>query len=187
MQGNNRLYALIIHKGDQKAFERLYYNLVDHLFKVSISITSCREASEEIINDLFVKLWNIRAEKRKIRNIDAFLSISVRNRSLDFLRKKSKYSSSDLTAVEYLSSIPNPHDGMEYDELKEKVDQAILTLPPKCKMIFELVRMYGFSYKQAADEMSVTPKTIENQLRIAVKKILEYLKKEYQSIEKMAS
>ena len=184
---NNHLYILIINANDQKAFQKLYYNLLEKLLKLSIGITKCRESSEEIIEDIFVKIWSMRKEKKDIKNIDAFLSISVRNRSVDFLRKKSRITTTDILTCGDLRTMSNPLDDMEYHELKIKVDQAIHTLPPKCKKVFELVRMFGLSYKEAATEMSISPKTVENQLRIAVGKILEHLKKEYGTIEKMAS
>lgn len=185
--GNNQLYQLIVEKDDQRAFEKLYYQLVDKLFYISYHISGCKESSEEIVEDIFIKLWNNRQKMPGIKNIEAFLAVSVRNLSLDYWRKQSRKKHVDIQCCEYIGDDHNPHDDIELQELTVKIEEAIETLPPKCKKIFQLVRIFGLSYKQAAEEMSITPKTVENQLRISVRKILEHLKTEYKIFEKMAS
>lgn len=184
---NNQLYSLVVEKDDQKAFENLYYNLVDKLTNISFQITRNKESSEEIIEDIFIKLWNNRRKMTDIKNIDAFIAVSVRNLSLDYLRKESKIKSVDIQTCEYLQATTTPLEDLEFQELTLKIGEAIETLPPKCKQIFELVRIFGLSYKEAAEEMSISTKTVENQLRISVRKILDYLKSEYNNFDKMAS
>lgn len=181
------MYRQIVDKNDQKAFEKLYYRLVDKLFSISYNISGSKESSEEIVEDIFIKLWNNRRKMTDIKNIDAFLCVSVRNLSLDYLRKESRRISVDINDFKYLSGVTTPLDDIELKELTLKIDEAIETLPPKCKRIFELVRIFGLTYKQAAEEMSISPKTVENQLRISVRKILEYLKQEYEIFKKLAS
>ena len=76
-----------------------------------------------------------------------------------------------------------PDQIYELNELNELIALSVKKLPPRCKSIFELVRNSGHSYKEAAQILNLTPKTVENQLRIATKKIYLDLDKYFQSIK----
>ena len=80
-----------------------------------------------------------------------------------------------------------PDQIYELDELKELIELSVKKLPLRCKLIFELVRNKGHSYKEAAKILSLTPKTIENQLRIATKKIFFDLKPYFQDLKTKVS
>jgi RNA polymerase sigma-70 factor (ECF subfamily) len=76
-----------------------------------------------------------------------------------------------------------PDQIFELNELIELIALSVKKLPPRCKSIFELVRNSGHSYKEAAQILNLTPKTVENQLRIATKKIYLDLDQNFQSIK----
>jgi RNA polymerase sigma-70 factor (ECF subfamily) len=180
------LYMQVVEDSSEKALERLYYQLVDKLFSIALSITKCNELAEEVIEDVFIKLWKAR-EKSNIKNIEGFLVVSVRNLSLDYLRKSVLFKTVDINSCNTLEYSSTPMDEVEYMELKTLIDQAIDNLPPKCKESFVHVRMRGMSYKEAALALCISPKTVENQLRIAVSKILNELNSKYDKPEKLAS
>jgi RNA polymerase sigma factor (sigma-70 family) len=76
-----------------------------------------------------------------------------------------------------------PDQIYELNELKELIELSVKKLPPRCKSIFEFVRGHGYSYKKAAQMLNLTPKTVENQLRIATKKIHLDLEQYFQDIK----
>lgn len=159
--------------GDLKSFERLYDGLFLSLLQFSVTISRSREVSEELVNDIFLMLWNRRKDLNHVLELRSYLFISVRNRSLDVLRKASK------KAVMSLDDIENFHVRLQGDpenlfitsELMTEVERAVAELPPRCQLVFILVRQYGLKYREVASILDISQKTVENQLAIAVQKI----------------
>lgn len=157
--------------GDQKAFEQLYHRYYKWLLAVSIAIVRSREAAEEIVEDVFFELWEKRRECDQIKSIESYLYVTVKNRSLDYYRKHSKNHFVEIEELNNLEIKISPEDIYLFEELRTQIDEAIAELPPKCAEIFRLVKLGGHSHKKAAELLNITPKTIENQLGIAVKRM----------------
>lgn len=160
-----------IKLGDQKAFERLYYLFHKWLLSISIAIVRNREASEEIVEDVFFELWQKRHEYDQIKSIESYLYVTVKNRSLDYYRKHSKNHFIEIEELNNLVVKISPEDVYLFEELRSQIDSAVAELPPKCAELFRLVKLEGNSYKKAARKLGITPKTVENQIGIAVKRM----------------
>ena len=111
-------------------------------------------------------------KNHEINNLSTYLFVAIKHRAYNHFKKMSKVQNTALDEVLQLPSyLANPEQGYLTLELQEHIDVAIAHLPVKCREVFNLVRLEGLSYKQAAEVLHISPKTVENQLAIAVKKI----------------
>lgn len=165
--------------GDHQAFEKLYLHYYDYLFKFSYSLLKDEKSAEEIVSDTFLNIWRNRLRLLEIENIKIYLYVSVKNLSLRHIRKSKgrfNYLLDDYLIEQIGSTTQNPEDLLVTKELFYTIQQAIESLPPKCKLIFKLVREDGLKYKEIAQLLSISVKTIDAQMAIASKKIIESLK-----------
>lgn len=161
---------------DMKAYRQLYGLLYERLFWFSYSFVKSREVAEEIISDVFIKLWTIRHELRSINNLTVFLYIIAKNYSLNYITKKYKHPqvSLDEIQLEIVSTI-NPEELYISAELGNKIREAIAQLPAQCRLIFQMVREDGLKPKEVATILNIAEMTVRNQLTIAAKKIAQSL------------
>jgi len=157
--------------GNQKAFEQLFHIFNRWLLAASISIVREREAAEEIVQDVFFELWQKRSESDIFKSLESYLYVTVKNRSLDYYRKHSKRHFVEIEELNDPDIKISPEDIYLFDELKDHLDQAVAQLPPKCAEVFLLVKIEGNSHKKAGEILKISPKTVENQIGIAVKRI----------------
>ena len=158
--------------GNQKAFEQIYHRFHKWLHTLSLAIVRNNEVAEEIVEDVFFELWEKRRECDQIKSIESYLYVTVKNRSLDYYRKHSKNHFVEIEELINLEVKISPEDIFLFEELKSYIDKSVSELPPKCAEVFRLVKLEGHSYKKAAELLSITPKTVENQLAIAVKRMV---------------
>ena len=158
---------------DDKAFESLFYSLNTPLIKFSMMYIHQKEVAEEIVSDVFVKCWINRKSLCEVRNIDTYLFVAVKNQSLNHLKK---YSHIHLVQVEDTNEIRfvkpfTPQEALEKKELLFKMEQSIEELPQQCRIIFRLIKEEGIKYKEVAEILNISPRTVQTQLFRAMKKL----------------
>lgn len=159
---------------DEGAFTQLYLHFGKKLILFAVSLVRSREIAEELIEDVFVKLWANRHRIADIDNLTVYLYVAVKNKALNALSQKAK----ELVTApfDYLDTridefATDPYDLMITSEMLNRMQQAIEILPPRCKMIFKLIREDGLKYKEVAEILNISANTIDVQMAIAVKKI----------------
>lgn len=159
---------------DESAFRQLYLHFSKKLNLFAITLVRSKEIAEELVEDVFVKLWAHRHRITEIENITVYLYVAVKNRALNKLSQKAKeliaapFDYLDTTIDEFAT---DPYDLMITSEMMLRMRQVIDTLPPRCKMIFKLIREDGLKYKEVAEILNISVNTIDVQMAIAVKKI----------------
>lgn len=173
----DRITIRQIARGDQKKFRHLMESTSDELFMFALSFLRKREVAEEIVSDVFVKIWENRFDLEKINNLKAYLFVSVKNACLSQIRKDKKDKIVSIDGLEDFWFIPVEGPENEYidKELLEQINKAIDQLPPKCKLAFTLAKINGMRYREIAGVMNVSEKTVNNHLVYAIKKISEIL------------
>lgn len=164
---------LAIHNGEESAFAKLYQQFHKRLWSFCKSIVRSGETAEEIVEDVFVKLWCNRNTILSIEDLTVYLYVAVKNRALNTLSRKAQElvtSPFDFLEIEIDGKI-NPYDVLVNAEMMERMRKAIDELPPRCKMIFKLIREDGLKYKEVADILNISVNTIDAQMAIAVKRI----------------
>jgi len=157
----------------QESFTDFFDYYFTRLIQFAVTIVKSDLLAEEIVLDVFLKLWEKRKTSDSIINIETYLYISVRNRSINALKKEQKFhfdllEDSHIQLADYKASVES--DIIER-EMLGALNEAVAKLPSKCKIIFKFIREDGLSRNEVAQILSVSAKTIDNQVAIAVKKI----------------
>lgn len=158
-----------------KAYKRLYELLSEGLYRFSYSMVRSAEVAEEIVSDVFIKLWQIRSKLTEIDNLRVYLYTIARNFSLNYLTRNAENRVIGLDSPEAGSLVDgnSPADICISTDLTNQIRRIIQQLPPQCRLIFQLVREEGLKYKEVAAILELSPFTVRNQLAIAVQKIGE--------------
>ena len=174
MPGELPLIQKRIANSDEAALAELYQHFHKKLQHFAKAIVRSDELAEELVEDVFVKLWCNRNKIAEIDNIKVYLYVAVKNRSLNTLSRKAielVNTPFDFLNIDLDNSSPAPDDLMITTEMMQRMQKAIEALPPRCKMIFKLVREDGLKYKEVAEILNISVNTIDAQMAIAVKRI----------------
>ncbi len=173
---NGRLKYLlgeVVMNNDQRSYKELFILFYDRLYSFAFSILKSREDAEEVVSDFFITVWQKKASLLDIDNLQLYFFVSVKNLSINKLRKRKKNSTqfNEEYLVHFKSPFFNPVELLLSREAVAKILEAINELPPKCKMIFKLIKEDGLKYSEAATLLNISIKTVEAQMAIAVKRI----------------
>ena len=159
--------------GDEIAFRQLYEIFSPGLLRFSLSFLKKKELSEEVIADVFFNVWVHRSKLKDIENIKAYLYASARNTALNYLNKEKRNKAIQLDDLSVPLQIDEicPESELISKELKEAIGLAIDHLPERCKLIYSLAKIEQLKYKEIAQILNISIKTIDHQLTIAIKKI----------------
>ena len=163
----------ISRDGDQQAYAQLYLDFMPNLLRFARSIIKNHELSEEVVSDVFIKIWQNRAEIGKVDNLKLYLYVSTKNTALNYL---SRHFRKDVISLEEMSlnismGTYNPEQLLITSEAVKKINLEIQRLPPRCRLIFKLVKEDRLRYNEIARLLNISVKTIDNQMAIALKKI----------------
>ncbi len=169
----NELQRKISQQDDQHAFAQLFVAFMPNLKKFAFSIIKNNELAEEIVSDVFIKIWQNRVSIGKVDNLQLYLYVSTKNTSLNYLSRhfRKEIISLDEMSMNITTSPFNPEQLLITSEAVKRIDNAIQNLPPRCKLIFKLVREDKLKYNDIAALLNISVKTIDNQMAIAVRKI----------------
>jgi RNA polymerase sigma-70 factor (family 1) len=171
-----------IAAGDQAAFSLVYSHYYRRLLQFALSIVKTRESAEEIVEDVFVRIWQQRDKITAIQNLRVYLYTATKNSSLNYLSRQAKASITepfDHIHVGLGESSLTPEQILITAEIQQKIRAAVEALPPRCKMIFKLVRKDGLRYKEIAEILNISVNTIDVQMAIAVKRISMAIQSEF--------
>ena len=163
----------ISSNNDEQAFQQLFNIYASGLSRFTFSILKNKELSEEAVSDVFFKIWLHRSRIAEIENFKAYLYTISRNISLNYLDKEKRKKAISLDDISVSLPIDEicPESDMISRELKEAIGQAIDHLPDRCKLIYSLAKIEQLKYKEIAEILDISVKTIDHQLTIAIHKI----------------
>ncbi|GHS95214.1 DNA-directed RNA polymerase sigma-70 factor [Bacteroidia bacterium] len=170
----------LVKEEDQHAFTSLFHAYKDKLLGFLLPITGSREESEDIVQDVFMKIWQDRKNAAKIKNPNAYIFKIAQNQMIDNLRKfsREKISLSDIeTDVE--ESNAKPDNILFEKECRLLFQNAVNQLSSQQKKIYQYHREQGISLKEIAKEMNLSLSTVQNHMNKALKNIQNYLAKNY--------
>lgn len=168
--------------GNEDAFEFVFLTLYNELCMYACGILKDRDSAEEVVQEVFVKLWETSNELSIKLSIKAYLYKAVHNRCINFLNHMQiikKYASESAKNESNLVSPVTsdyPIANLLVQELEEKINQSILDLPKQCREVFLLIRYEDLSYTEAAEKLGVSVNTIKTQLQRALSRLRENLK-----------
>jgi len=162
-----------IANDDQLAYRQLFIQFYNKLSRFVMGFTKNKELTEEIASDVFINIWRRRKNIGEIKNLKLYLYVSAKNITFNYLKKLHRENLTDLDAVEIEPEDPfaDPGAAMITREMNLKLKKAINALPPRCKLIYTLIKEDGLTYKQTAQLLGISESTVDNQISIALKKI----------------
>jgi RNA polymerase sigma-70 factor (family 1) len=173
----HRVVMDVVMNGSRKSFKALYYHFYTGMFELARSVTHSAEAAEEIVDDVYLKLWLNREKLSEIRNLKVYLFVCVRNLSLNYLEKirGKKYVNIEEIDFEPSDFTSYPEDILHLADLKGMINEAVNSLSPQGKLIFRLVKEEGLKYREVAEILDISVKTVEYHIGTALKRITEKL------------
>lgn len=176
-QTDDILLLKLIKRGDQIAFQHLFYEYVDSLERFIMYYIHDREKAQELVLDIFTYVWEHR-ETLEIRlTMKAYLFQSAKNKAFTYIRdKKTSFYIEDMS---FSDAGKNDDYQVELDELNRLIQEAVTLLPAKCKEIFKKSREENLTNKEIANSLNISEKTVEGQITIALKKIKAFLGDSY--------
>jgi len=160
-----------IGKGDENAFKKLFGLYRDRVFNYTMKITKSREASEEIVMDVFLKLWEGRSLLSEIESFPAFIFTVTKNKSIDFLRR----AATDRVLKELVwdeiqvASGSASDDKIISEELEREMQTTIAKLSPQRQLVFRLSREEHMTYDQIAAHLHLSKSTVKNHMLDALR------------------
>jgi len=161
-----------ISKGDEGSFRQLFDYYFPRFLRIAHYYVRNDETAEEVVLDVFAKLWKYRKKLLDVKNFDNYAYTSIKNQAFNYLQKnKIDIESLDEYATSKMIEYIEPEKLFLGKELAKELEKAVSALPPRCQLIYRLVREDGLKYREVAETLSISNKAVENQLLIAMKRI----------------
>ncbi len=170
-----RVLAKRIRAGDEKAFDTLFLVHYNSLCRFAWRYVKSEAIAEELVQDVFTCLWEIRFSWNPLGTVRGYLYKSVKHRAINYLKHQEvvhKHLELGGGPVEEYTTIELEEDQHE-EQLKEAIARAIETLPERGRMVFKLHRYDGLTYKEIAQVMDISVKTVENHMTRVLKLLRE--------------
>lgn len=158
-----------LKENDKKALTQLYNNYWKPLYISSYNLLKDKELCEEIIQDVFIDLWNNRQKIQISISFQSYLYACTRYKVFAQFRKKK------IIRVELFENLTKrfqhttPETQIMHKELQIQIDDIIKTLPKKCRIVYKLSRHKQLTHKEIAEKLNISTKTVENHITIALK------------------
>ena len=163
-------------QGDKRALQQLFDRHYVPLCRTALRLVHRAEIAEEIVQDVFVYLWEKREELQITTSVGAYMSRAVRNRCLNHLKSRAARYDWLAEVAEYQHPTDaSPDDTMQVAELTDALERILPQLPEKCQLVFSLIRYEERSYQEIADQLGVSIKTIEYYMGKALRLIRQHL------------
>lgn len=170
-----------IKQGEQVAFKTLVDLYSSSLFRYAIGFVRTKEIAEEVVSDVFLDVWLSREKLSEVRNIKAWLFTLTHNKAISYCRKtkgnNDTISIEDVIDYQIGYILPPDYQIISKEEII-KINKIIAMLPPKCKMVFTLAKIEQLPYKEIAEILNISVKTINIHIAKALEIISKALKKE---------
>ncbi len=163
---------------DQAAYKQLFLSYYGDLYRFAIGFVRVKEAAEEVVSDVMLRIWCQEEKLLLVDNLAVYLYRATRNRCLNYIRDNQKHSTTSLEQFDDCFQYPqsNPEEAYLRNEWTGRLQEAVSGLPPKCKMVYKLVREDGLTYKEVAAILEISENTVDRHLNNALHKMVRSVK-----------
>lgn len=163
-----------IAEGNKEAFDFFFKHYYPRLIQFARIYVSCPQQAEDVVADVLTNMLIHRERVFALEHFEAYLFSSVKNKALSSLKKNQRidpyppeFEFEDFGPMARTAA--DPYELLVEQELRARIQRIIECLPPKRKMVYQLIREESFTYRQAADLMEISERTVEVHLKLAVK------------------
>lgn len=172
-------WVVELKNDNQAAFEKLFNRYKKKLYYFSLNYLDDNAEAEEVVQSVFVRLWENRSTLNETMSVKNFIYKSTVNACYNTLKKKAvrnQYFENEMISPD--ENIDRSLDEIYYKDLKRQIDTILTSLPPQQQKIFNLSRFEGLSHADIAIKLNLSVRTVENQIYRALKIIKDNLKAE---------
>jgi RNA polymerase sigma-70 factor (family 1) len=179
-----RLLSAIALNNDQVSYKELFILLHSRLKQFAYSLLKSSEEAEELVSDVFIRIWEKREQLLIIESPLLYFYTTTKNLALNRLNKQKRVQnqSPEEWLVQLNSIYFDPEQLMMTEEMVRQIRQAVNNLPPRCRLIFKLVKEDGLKYREVAELLHLSVKTIEAQMAIALRRLGKCMQLEIKSL-----
>lgn len=159
---------------NQQIFEDFFRDYFKPLVNFANKFLNNIDDSKEIVHDVFINLWEKRNSIDVKNSVKSYLYTSVNNRCLNFIRDNKKFNSN--IQLDNIDAVISPTDALTELEIQSIIDKTLNSLSPKVKRVFELSRYKNMKYKEIAEKLNISQKTVESHISAALKALRINLK-----------
>jgi RNA polymerase sigma-70 factor (ECF subfamily) len=172
----DRILVLAISKGDQKAFQKLFEKYHERLYFSAVKILKSPDLSKEVVQDVFLKIWNYREKLNADLSFAAFLFKVSNNLILNILKRASLENSIKKQILYHApKSFNSTEDVIMSQEYERILSEAVTHLPPQRKLVFELCKNEGKTYEEVAITLGISKGTVKDHIVKASRAIKNYV------------
>ncbi len=171
---NKELIDRIIKHDDEQAYAELFNRIYSRLIKFSIYYVKNYQCAEDVVSEVFVNFLKKKNRSAPIENVEAFFYTAVRNQSLKYLRKhknKSLFVSGASLEDYEVATSSRPDQELMDSELYDIIVESVSKLPVQRRVIFEMVKFDKLKYKEVAEILTISQKTVEKHISLALKNL----------------
>jgi len=169
-----------IAAGNKKAFDDFFKHYYPKLVQFARMYVNSLQQAEDVVADVLTNLLIHRQRVFALEHFEAYLYSSVKNKCLSTIKRKDWANPYPLEFVDFqpkTQGVADPFDVLIEKELQDQIGRIIHNLPPKRKMVFQLVREEGLSYRQVSQLMDISDRTVEVHLKLAIEALREGVEK----------
>ncbi len=165
-----------IKAGESLAYDTLFKKYYAYLCMVVFRMTQDKNEAEDVVQEVMLEIWRKR-ETIEIKNaVKPYLHRAVRNKTLNRIRDNKLQFEGEDQLVELPSLSSSPIQQMQGEEMADLIKKTYENLPERCRIVFSLVKYEGLSYKETAEKLEISIKTVENQISKALRIFRKALK-----------
>jgi RNA polymerase sigma-70 factor (ECF subfamily) len=161
-----------IQKGNEEAFERLFKRNYKVLCDYCTNIVKSRQVAEDVVQEVYAEIWRNQSEWSPGHTLRSYLLRAVKNRAINKMNKRE----TEQTYLERKAAEPDDIENntakiLKRQHFKQKVHDAVRTLPDRARQVYTLHRREGYTYKEIAKIMNISVKTVERQMSRSLRKL----------------
>ena len=161
-----------IKEGDHDSFREIYYKYSEKVYLFAIRYINNIEDAEEVVQEVFSRIWEHRDNLDENRSFNGYILTITKNIIFNENRKKVNFDIYAQYIINYLRGISNQTENQViYENVKSIINKEIDNFPPKRKQIYNLSRNEGLSYNEIAQRLSISERTVETHLHLALNRL----------------
>lgn len=171
---NERLLLLQLAKGEEAAFSTLYHHYRDRIYTIAYGLSKSTATAEEIVQDVFLKIWIKRAALAGTTSFKDYLFIITRNHVFNLLKRSATRTAMEKQLSREDGDMPTPDILMEHKDYQQLLQQAVVNLSPQQQQVYRLIKEQGLKREEVAAQLGLSPETVKVHLAKAMRAIRAY-------------
>ncbi len=176
MSSQQDRFAEGLKKGDRQIFEELFHRYYAELCHYALRFVPDEDTAEEIVQELFFRMWEKREQVKINTSIESYLFIALRNLAMNYISSRKIHDRyRQFEAQQSKTGLEFPTDALEEEDMQRIMKQAVAMLPEKRRQIFELSRFEHLKYEEIAKKLNVSVKTVETHMSKSLSQLRKVL------------